>query len=196
MAEDPYIRRPVDPTRKRHYLVDTDVLRATHNLELLNEDDLLGPESPSTRTEVRVFACKDANGKDRFYTGRFGLPKFYAKPRVKISSRGKILDVYKRSGRLFISSRAKLLFESIDPEAFAFVECDAVTRNKQQLDPYWMMAVKRVVTEFDEERSVYRELGGRDPKPLLSGMAPTICNLYDIRMSPDMPDDYHAFYFI
>jgi Protein of unknown function (DUF1629) len=190
------IKRPVDPTRKRFYLVDTDVHRSTTDLELLNENELLGPESPSACKSVRVFSCKDVDGRDQYYSGTFGLPKFYATPRIKVGSRNKLLDFYIRSGRKYVSPRAKTLLESIDPDAFDFVECDTITRHKVQIEPYWMLAVKRAVTEFDEERSVYRERGGRDPRPVPANLAVTITNIYDIRMSPDMPDNYHAFYLI
>ncbi len=197
MARYPFIERPVDPTRKRFYLVDVDWRRSVGDMELLNEGEIIKLGSASGHHEEFVFAGTDSGGRDQYYgSSHYGLPKIFAKPQIKVGIRNKPLDFYRRSGRIFVSARAKALLASIDPDAFDFAECDTVTRHRVRLEPYWMMAVKRVVTEFDEEHSVFREIGGRDPTPVPSNLAMGISHIYDIRMSPEMPDDYHAFYLI
>lgn len=191
------IKRPVDPARKRYYLVREDfVNRNPGDMQILNEDEFIENGRRGGTHEVRVSAGKDVEGYDLYYGGWYGLPKLYAKPRIKVALRNKPNDVYWTRGYIFFSSRAKALLESIDADAFEFAECETTTRRGREIEPYWLGAVKRVVHSFDEEHSVYREVGGRDPKPVPAGRAACIQALYEIRMLPDLPENFHAFYLL
>lgn len=197
------IRRPVDPTRKRYYLVDADGRAGCGAFRIVNSDDFEDKEHPDWPLllwrggpiETREFAGKDPDGEDVYFGGWYGLPTLPAKPVLQIRSRpGKELDSYNHIGKPFISNRAKELLEAVDPYAFEFIECDAYDLKKKPLPPYWMMAVKRVVKTFDIKNSVVRGYG--ITCPIISDYAATLTKLYDVRMSPDMPNDYHAFFLV
>ena len=191
------IHRPYDPNRWRYYAVNSDVYRRTGDLELLNEEEFIKNRKWQGQHENRVFAGLNAAGEHSFYGTWYGLPKLHSKPRIKVGLRSKPIDVYSRGiGINYVSSRAKALLESIDPDAFEFAECDTITRHKQQLEPYWMMAVKRVVAEYDEERSKMLETGGRNPEPVPKGVGLGITTIYEFVPSPNMPRDWHAFYLL
>jgi hypothetical protein len=194
------IERPFDPNRKRYYLVDTDIHRAAHAFDIVNlEAFKVDPDRPhmiwwSGPIEVKKYAGIDADGYDCFYGGNFGMPALPEKPVLKLTNRGRPLDIYGNKQTPFLSTHAKKLLERIDPDAFDFFQCDAFGPKKVQYEPYWIMRVKRVVEEFDEAHSIFREVGGGTPIP--SGRVAGLTALFDIRMSPTMPNNYHAFYLI
>jgi len=189
------IHRLVDPTRKRYYLVQTDFRRAVTDMSILNESEFVRHGWQGGH-EIRIFAGKDVVGQDRYYGGFYGLPNISAIPKIKVGLRNNPIDVYRISGHYFVSNRAKNLLEGIDEGAFDFVQCDTITRHDKAIDSYWLMDVKRVVTEFDENNSVFTETGGRNSEPVLADQGITINKLYDIRMLESMPSAYHAFYLI
>jgi hypothetical protein len=200
------IERPFDPTRPRYYMVDTDVLRSTHDFDFVNED-IMWEQRHSVElgdyrvyrgkpSDVKVFAGRDAEGYDCYYTGPSHLPNALpAKPILKVGLRNKPLDVYGSPKDLYVSNRAKQLLEGIDPNAFEFIECDAFTRGKVALEPYWIMNVIGLVQALDEAHSVFREVGGK-AGPIPAGRAVGIMNLYEAYMLPEEVKDKHAFYLL
>jgi hypothetical protein len=190
------IERSFDPARKRHYLVTMDSRRSTTDMEVLNEDAIVWGKEWWEKHNIRKFAGFNSEGTPDHYSISPGLPWFSEKLRIKVGLRNKPLDAYQISGNKYVSPRAKRLLESIDPGGFEFAECHTITRHNVELEPYWMMAVKRVIDQFDEDNSVYRERGGRNPEPVPPGTAMRITHLYDIRMLPGMPESDHAFYFL
>jgi hypothetical protein len=198
--EDPtknprYIHHPLDPDRWRYYIVERDILRATGDYALLNKDELVKNGRWLGHLDIRVDAGTYPNGYPAYYGGWFGLPDLCVKPQIKVGIRAKLLDVYGQGHNLwYVSTRTKFLLESIDAEAFEFFECETTSRRGAVVEPYWMMAVKRVVMEFDEDRSDIVERGGRSPLP--EGMSIGISNINDFYPAADMSKDWHAFYLL
>jgi hypothetical protein len=198
-----WIERPFDPARKRYYMVSSDSNRSTGGFKIVNLDAFQAPDGypapllyRSTPSEVKVFAGRDEDGYDCYYNGPRHLPKnLPAKPTLKVGLRGKPLDVYGHHGHPFVSNRAKQLLESIDPNAFEFLECEAFTRNKVNLEPYWYVHVVGLVIRFDEERSVFREVSSKTGL-IPSGQAAVITNLYEAQMIPEEVGNKHAFYLL
>lgn len=191
-----YIRRPFDPDRKRYYIVDADISRSFSDFSILNEEEFILNRKWAGHITIKEYAGKRDDGTNRYYGGLYGLPELYAKPKIKVGLKNSPLDAYAMLGITYISTQAKLLLERIDPDAFEFAECDTISRKSIQVEPYWMMMVKRVVSRFDESRSVFREVGGNDPRPVPSGQSVGIRDLYEMRMPPDFPDSHHAFHLI
>lgn len=189
------IHRPVDPARKRYYLVQTDFRRAVTDMAELNLDEFAGPGWMG-RNVVKRFIEKGSDGYDRYLGGGFGLPEISIQPRIKVGIRNKPVDVYRISGRYYFSGRAKRLLEAIDSEAFDFVECNTITRHKQPIESYWLADVSRVVTEFDENLSVFREIGGDNRRSIVPGPTKRITDVCEIFMLPSFSGDIHAFYLI
>jgi hypothetical protein len=96
---------------------------------------------------------------------QFGLPVYAETPRLRIALRNKPLDFYGYD-RWILSDRARQLLHGMDPSAFDFVECDTSGPAKQEVGPYWLGKVKRVVTDFDRDASDF-ELAGRFYDPSL-----------------------------
>lgn len=192
---DTLIDRPIDPSRRRFYMVEMDFMRPIHDIEVLNEDEFIR-NGWQGRHEFRKYAGKDIEGDDQYYGGFYGLPILAARPKIKVGSQSKLTDAYKFSGAYYFSTRAKNLLESIDADAFEFTECDTITRGDERIESYWMTEVKRVVTEYDEERSIISERGGRDPHPVPVDIAVGIRTVWDLFMLPDFPQEWHAFYLV
>jgi hypothetical protein len=200
------IRRPVDPARKRFYLVGNDGLRGGGGaFKLLNRDAFVNTDYPEAALrlwglgpiKIRPLVSIDSDGQHHYIGGWYGIPESLpAKPKLMIYKQrdGQPLDVYHNMQNPFVSDRAKKLLESIDPEAFQFLECDAVDGRGKPLPPFWMMAVIRVVQDFDKENSVFRDVG--ITTPIDHNYSITFTGMDDIRMLPDMPDRYQAFYLI
>jgi Protein of unknown function (DUF1629) len=204
-----YISRPFDPSRRRYYIAKNNLDRVG-DFKFLNEDAFKetiydGSLSASFTNKFypessihRIPAGKNILGEDVHYSYRTGLPKLDERPRVKVALKNKPCDIYgSNSGNkaFFVSTRAKQLFERIDPEAFEFLECETTTRRTLEVEPYWLCAFKRFVMEFDEENSVFVR-SSPDHLKLTDGKCMVISanDAFDIRMSPDMPQDYHAFF--
>jgi Protein of unknown function (DUF1629) len=191
------IERPFDPARKRYYLVESDMMKSTGDINFLNREEFMTDGVYKRSHVVREFAGKDVEGGDLYYSCAGGLPKLQSKPRIKVAIRNNLSDTYGYRGQYFVSTRVKLFLEQADSEAFQFAECETITKGDVFFDPpYWMMGVIRVVRRFDEERSAYIETGGRNPNPVPIDRGAGIHRLYDIHMSKKMPEDYHAFYFL
>lgn len=204
---DGLIERHVDPERRRFYTVRDDSEAKIHLKQknvpsLVNENDFLYKENPNWPSmiwrggapEVKKFAGIDPEGFSSYYGKMYGIPKFDHKPIFRIHGLAPYFDSYFSGDRLLISNRAKELLEEIDPAAFQFVECDAQASDRSPLPPYWLMAVTRVVEEFDEERSVFREFGGSTP--LRAGLVAGVVELYELFMPDDFPKEFSAFHLL
>ena len=120
-----------------------------------------------------------------------GLPVLQGRPRVAVGLKSKEpLDAYMPGGTKIISSRAKVLLEAIDPEAFEFSECDTETRRDRNVEDCWLCSVKRVVNEFDEENSNFKTNSHLRPDHQARH---DIHEMYEFKI-PDLPEDIHAFY--
>ncbi len=87
---------------------------------------------------------------------RRGFPKYPENPRVVIGKRRKgppPSDIELFHCYWLISDRLKLLFESVDPPAFAFQVCDVTLRDGSTGPVYWLCDVVRVLEAFDERTS-------------------------------------------
>ncbi len=91
---------------------------------------------------------------------RHGLPRFKEIPRVKVAVKNKPADFY-GFRRWVLSTRAKELLESMDPEAFDFVRCETTTSTRNTVDDYWLGSVRRIITDFDKAASKF-EFYGRE----------------------------------
>ncbi len=52
-----------------------------------------------------------------------------------------------------ISDKLKMVFEGVDPEAFAFMECETTYPDSEVAPRYWMCDVVRVLNAVDEKNS-------------------------------------------
>lgn len=176
-------------SRRRFYIVGPDLARNPSDAKFANKDTTL------------VDGCWI--GKHNFpapgYRVPFnmGIPAMREKPRLVVApSRRKPIDIYGFGNPHFVSSRAKELLQSIDPDAFEFAECDTVNAGGKPIKPYWMMAVIRAVLGFDEERSDFLTLSQLYPEAEDQRDNPNISRLNDIYLPDGFPTDYHAFYFV
>jgi hypothetical protein len=122
---------------------------------------------------------------------RTGLPELRATPRLQLKARRKLLDFY-GYGPFFISPAAKRLLCDLDSEALEVVECETIDAKGGPIEPYWMMAVKRLVQSFDEGRSDFKTWAETYPDADDAAINPTIF-LKRLVMPPNFPTDRHIF---
>lgn len=112
-----------------------------HGLVFVNEKQLLTPPRMIVRPEGR------------------GFPELKEKPRIAYDKkRGKPPRDLEGtlSGYWFVSERLKKIFEAVDPEGFAFAECD-YTLNDGSIGPkHFLCDVIRSIDALDEEASDVR----------------------------------------
>jgi hypothetical protein len=108
-----------------------------HGLRIANEDRLWAPG-------WAVMLPPDGN-PDQYpeKPQLVHIPKFGRMPR----------DVEIFSGIWIVSELAKKIFESIDPEGFAFTACDFTLANGSHGDQHYLCNVIRVLDALDEEAS-------------------------------------------
>jgi hypothetical protein len=85
--------------------------------------------------------------------GQRGFPAYREKPRVVIGGRRNAhppRDIETFHSYWLISDRLKVLFESEDPQAFAFLPCDVKLRDGSTGPVYWLCDVVRVLDAFGE----------------------------------------------
>jgi hypothetical protein len=85
--------------------------------------------------------------------GRRGFPEYPEKPHVVIGKRRKgppPSDIELFHSYWLVSDRLKLLFESVDPSAFAFQACNVTLRDGSRGPVYWLCDVIRVLDAFDQ----------------------------------------------
>lgn len=76
------------------------------------------------------------------------------------------------SGYWFISERLKQVFESVDPDGFAFAECDYILPDGSKGPTHYLCDVVRTLDALDEEKSkvrIHLEPSGRKTYSLLGG---------------------------
>jgi hypothetical protein len=98
--------------------------------------------------------------------GKRGFPVYPETPRVVIGKLGKKgfapTDLELFHSYWLISDRLKVLFERLDPEAFAFLACDVRLSDGSPGPTYWLCDVVRVLEAFgqstldDIRRNPYR----------------------------------------
>lgn len=186
---------PYDPKRRRYYLLSESLVRNPSDYEVLNEEEMYPRTSPFP--DGKTYPVMPGRRKFRLpgksHDSTYGLPNFLTKPIVSVARRNKPLDIYGFHDRRLISSRAKRLLSEIDPTGFDFMECKTISRKSVQVEPYWMMSVARLVTEFDEARSAFELAKGVDGMTGDPYEGPHISHLYDIHMSSDLPQNFHVF---
>jgi hypothetical protein len=85
--------------------------------------------------------------------GRRGFPEYPEKPHVVIGKRRKgppPSDIELFHSYWLVSDRLKLLFESVDPSAFAFQACNITLRDGSQGPVHWLCDVIRVLEAFGQ----------------------------------------------
>lgn len=175
--------------RERHYLVSADHNCNLSDYKFVNKDAALIDGRMAGTHEVAV--------PELAYPFFYGVPPLNAKPQLIVGLKNKpLLDVYGLSGQHFISGRAKDLLTEIDPDAFEFVECETVNGQGIPIAAYWMMAVVRVVTDFDRENSDFVTYAQQNPDADDAETNPAIVGLHDIRMSAEKAEDWHAFFLL
>jgi hypothetical protein len=109
-----------------------------HGLVFVNEDKLLSPPRIIVRPEEG------------------GFPPLPEKPHIgydpKIGDAPRDLEGG-MSGYWFVSERLKQVFETIDPEGFAFAECDYTLPDGSRGPTHYLCDVLRVLDVLDEDRS-------------------------------------------
>lgn len=109
-----------------------------HGLVFANEDKLLTPP--------RIIV-KPAEG---------GFPILHEKPHIiydpKKGKPPRDLEA-SLSGYWFISERLKQIFEAVDPEGFAFAECDYTLADGSKGPTHYLCDVVRTLDALDEEQS-------------------------------------------
>lgn len=186
---------PFDPARKRYYRPDLDFTRAIGGFQFLNAEEVFfmseaihGVRYPLLAGARRI----QVPGRPRLDT--YGLPPTRSRPKLKVGTRNRPLDVYAMN-QIFVSTRARELLSAIDAEAFEFIECDTRSRKGVEVEPYWMMAIIRPVEAFDEDRSVFTIVKGFDGVTNEPYEGPYFSDLYDIHMLPGLDERFHAFFF-
>jgi len=181
--------------RRRFYTVEADLRRNPSDLEFVNQAEVLRHSSvPGAYIRAGTHHhALDGLGAPLC----FGLPELRGKPALIVGvdeDESDLLDIYGLSER-YVSPRAKELLCSIDPDAFEFAECATVDGAGRPFEPYWMMAVVRVVEQWDEARSKilwHRELFSDDPQ---QSQNPLIARLQDVYF-PSIAQDEHAFHLL
>src|SRR5271155_4243786 len=86
---------------------------------------------------------------------RRGFPNYTETPRVLLNKKAHrpIRDLEDCSGYWLISDRAKQLFESLDPDGFAFVKCEVRFTDGDPGPLLWLCDVVRVLDALDEQPS-------------------------------------------
>jgi hypothetical protein len=175
-----------EESRKRYYIFSPDLTVAHSDHAFVNQGEALIDGRSAGRHEhsvpgYMVPICT-------------GVPPLRERPKLVLGAECEgLLDIY-GFGPRFVSGRAKAVLSEIDPEGFEFVECDTVDAEGNSLEPYWMTDAIRLVNGFDEGRSSFRRYVDQYPENA-DPLNLAIVALNDIRMSPELPESHHAFYF-
>jgi Immunity protein family (Imm11) len=87
--------------------------------------------------------------------GTRGFPEYPEPPLIRLdkTSGRPLRDLELYHCYWLISLAAKNVFTSVDPEGFAFVQCNVVNERWEPGPEYWLCDVTRVVDAIDDERS-------------------------------------------
>lgn len=132
--------RSIKPKPRKFYVLGPNLLGGGkgHGLVFANEDKL--------RTPPRLIV-RPAEG---------GFPVLREKPHIvhdkKEGNAPRDLES-SLSGYWFISERLKQIFETVDPEGFAFAECDYTLSDGSKGPRHYLCDVVRTLDALDEDRS-------------------------------------------
>jgi hypothetical protein len=182
----------MEEIRKRYYTVSRNFRGDPGEDELLNEADALEPSVVPDAYETA--GTHEFMFPWRSYPMYLGLPKLRAQPILKVGVKERPIDVYGFRSFFYVSTRVKLLLESIDRDGFEFLECVTINRRGLPYEPYWMMACIRAVMDFDRERSNFVTYQERNPDAPDSGVNKAVVQLNEIYMPQGFNTDFHAFY--
>ncbi|RMH88988.1 DUF1629 domain-containing protein [Lysobacter pythonis] len=122
----------------KFYIIQNDIRGGKgHGLEFANEKALRVPGT---------FRIPSPNGDPKQYSEK---PKLIHVPELGAMPR----DLESLAGIWIVSERLKQLFESIDPEGFAFVACDFALADGSPGDQRYLCNVVRTLDALDEEAS-------------------------------------------
>jgi hypothetical protein len=181
----------MEQKRKRYYTISQNARLNEYDYDFVNEADALVPSS--------IPGEYDTGGSHQYtlpgqtYILTMGIPTLRERPKIKVGLARKPIDVYQFGRRFFISTRAKLLLESIDREGFEFFECATMDRRGQSIESYWMMAVIRAVADFDRARSNFVTCRQQNPNRPDFDVNDRLDQLNDIYMPKDFNDSWHVF---
>jgi len=179
--------------RRLFYIVGPDSRKNPSDFEFVNKPDaLINTPFPN----AYVWAGSHKYQIEGFKApSSFGIPHLRTKPALVVGvDADELLDFY-GLGMRYVSTRAKDLLCQIDPDAFEFAECATVDGAGRPVEPYWMMAVIRVVDQFDEDRSDViwcRDYFSDEPEQADN---PLLCRLNDV-FFPSVSPKAHAFYLL
>jgi hypothetical protein len=139
------------PKARKFYIIDCGYSAKRINWEVENLDVLLAGAAVLYPPE-----------------GKRGFPAYRETPRLVIGKRSNASppkDIEPFHSYWLISDRLKVLFESIDPQAFAYQACDVELRDGSIGPVYWLCDVVRVLDAFVpgtvEDMRTYRERTGK-----------------------------------
>jgi hypothetical protein len=94
-----------------------------------------------------------------------------------------------------VSDRMKVVFQAIDPDAFAFVRCElTVPRGKYDGPDYWLCDVVRVLDALDEAESRLKiERRGEPDYPYASEKHYSIAGASELAFRKDVIGNAHVF---
>jgi Protein of unknown function (DUF1629) len=136
-AATPARRRP---KKRKFYWVHRSVVSRASGFRLLNEERLF-KEGPHTFMPPSAQWCGFRQYPER--------PAFLSD--AKLGRIHRDFEVY--SGYWFISDRMKSVLQGVDPEAFAFLQCDVRTPGGNDAPVRWLCDVIRILDALDEGRS-------------------------------------------
>ncbi len=128
---------PNAPRMGEFYVMSQDYNKPCHGVELVNARVLRPAGRAIIRPEVG------------------GFPRFDEVPRLRETSPDMALRDFQVGfeGYWLVSDRLKGIFESIDPDAFEFAECELVKRDGTLGDPYFLCDVVRSLDAIDDAAS-------------------------------------------
>ncbi|MEN2470077.1 imm11 family protein [Burkholderia sp. GS2Y] len=154
----------------------SDVLgRGSAGYEIVNRDAVL------QNTTAKIFV--------RPLGGR-GFPDYPVAPRLLFDKKfGRpVRDLERREGFWLVSDRAKVVFESIDPDAFAFLRCEVQFLDGSDGPVYWLCDVLPDLDAVDEARSIVEIKYESNGEKYYSFMKPT-----SLEFHRDLIESRHIF---
>ncbi|NTA59827.1 DUF1629 domain-containing protein [Agrobacterium tumefaciens] len=139
----PQATQPRNKVHRKFYVFGPDLTGGGpgHGLVFVNEEKLLTPPRLIVRPE------------------KGGFPELTEKPHIaydkKLGKPPRDLES-SLSGYWFVSERLKDIFEDVDPEAFAFAECDYTLPDGSKGQRHFLCDVVRSIDALDEEASDVR----------------------------------------
>jgi hypothetical protein len=176
-------------TPRRFYIAAEDSRATFEDCEWVNRGSEMYLPGPRRTTQI-----DDPYSENPFHCGmkRFARPAHF---QIGRKSKPPLKDAYTHYITV-LSPRAKELLESIDREAFEFMECETTDRGGEPIDGYFAFGIKRAVIEFDLEGSDVEYVWEDNPSLLDHGLKSLKNGFGHIfYLSPlGIPADAHAFH--